>query len=142
MEETEMTYVRTKEELQAAVDRKDAEIIVVGELAKKIEPIVKLKSLSKTKIAAILVLVPGLIAASILVPGGGAVSAGVITKFAAAKGITALTGQEILILATIIAVTGLAIIALMRDYNVKIKANSKGELEVIFTKKCENVANV
>ena len=137
-----MTYVKTKEELQAAVDRKDEEIIVVGELAKKIEPIVKLKNLSKTKIAAIILIVPALVAASVIVPGaGGVVSSAVIAKFVATTGVKALTGTELLILATIIGVVGLSVIALLRDYDVKIKANQNGELEVVFTKKNESTVN-
>ena len=63
-----MSYVKNMEELQVALARKDAEIIVEGEFVKTIEPVVKLKSLSKTKIATIIAMIPVLMAAQTVIP--------------------------------------------------------------------------
>ena len=43
--EKNMTYVKTKKELQDAVKRKDEEIIVVGKLAKKLKEFAKIQRL-------------------------------------------------------------------------------------------------
>lgn len=129
--EYKMTYVRTKEELQAAIDRKDDEIIVVGELAEKIKPIVKLKRFSENKIARVMSLVPVLCKASknisvlsglgrnVVSSGlGGMLNDGTILRRMPPKSVQGFTGPEIIIIIMVVTATGLAIIALQKDYDV------------------------
>ena len=129
-----MTYVRTKEELQAAIDRKDDEIIVVGKLAEKIKPIVKLKRFSKNKIARVISLVPVLSKASSNISalsrmGGNTVLSGIgnstICRRIMPRTVQGFTGGEIIIIIMVIAATGLAIIALLKDYDVDLGMNPK-----------------
>lgn len=93
--------VNTKKELKKAIDDKYDEIIVKGELAKKLNKAKKINKLSKATLG---ILTTALAAGAVTAPMTGGLSIGM--SFAAAAPIAALTGTEI---AVIIAVSFLGI---------------------------------
>ena len=104
--------VNTKEELKKAIDDKYDEIIVNGELAKKLNKAKKINKLSKATLG---ILTTAVAAGAVTAPITGGVSLGI--SFAAAVPIAALTGTDI---AVIIAVSfvGVALVtAVFKGYD-------------------------
>ena len=132
-----MVYVKTKKELQIAVERREQEIIVVGELAEKLKPIYKLKKFSKSKINRALALIPLLNdSLSIISPlvniGNNSivlsgirkiVEGGLLKNNTNSRVLQGFTGGEIIIIIMIIIAAGLAVMALLRDYDIDLTMN-------------------
>lgn len=130
-----MTYVTTKKELQDAIKRKDAEIMVSGDIAKKLKGIVKLKALPEKQQAALIALITGgsavgigtAIAAIAAVPvTGGTSLAALPAAFLIGGAGAGVSSGVIAIVLAIIAVVGVAtIVALLKDYDVEMVGNVK-----------------
>lgn len=135
-----MIYVTTKKELQEAIKRKEPEIIVTGKLAKKLKGFAKLKKLSKAQIAALVGLATssGAIAVAALATaaptGGLSVSVASFALMAAAPAAGVSSGTVLLLIA-IIGVIGLAVIALLKDYDFECRA---GDILYFKAKKSES----
>jgi uncharacterized membrane protein YjjP (DUF1212 family) len=116
-----MAAVRTKEELKAAVDRKDAEIVVLGELAEKTNNIMKLKKYSRYALVALAVLVASISAA----PLTGGTSLFVASPVATS--IVSLTGTECAIIVIALSFGWILTMAIVFGYEkVDFKANYGG----------------
>lgn len=132
--ETEkVTVVTTKEQLKAAIKRKDACIEVQGELVKKMKWMAKL---SPKKIAAIIACLTAATAASTVVATAASTAAPPATpivvptvKYAvesttlAAAGIGALDAASIIKIIEILGVV--IVIAILKGYNVELKEGDK-----------------
>lgn len=130
-----MVYVKTKKGLQRAVERKEQEIIVVGELAEKLKPIVKLKNFSKSKMNRAISLISlfdstpdfissfGNIGNSLVVLPGihKMVEVGLTMRNIDSKMIQGFSGAELIIIIMVLTAAGLTIIALLRDYDVDLE---------------------
>lgn len=100
------TVVTTKEQLKAAVNRKEAFIEVRGDLAKKMNWMAKL---SKKKTA---IIIAGLTGAAIAAPATGGTSL-------AAAGVVS---TEVMVLVTLLG--GITVIAILNDYNIEADAGN------------------
>ena len=132
-----MVYVKTKKELQIAVERREREIIVVGELAEKLKPIYKLKKFSKSKMNRAISLIPLLNdSLSIISPlvniGNNSivlsgirkiVEGGLLKNNTNSRVLQGFTGAEIIFIIMILTAAGLAVMALLRDYDIDLKMN-------------------
>lgn len=114
-----MSYVTTKEELKAAIERKDSEIIVSGKAAEQLKPILKLqKEMSK-----ILPWIAGtgaaaIVAAAPAIPTGG-LSLAVLSPVLVAEGVAAgVSISGIMGVLGLVLVFGVVIFALMNNYDV------------------------
>lgn len=114
-----MSYVTTKEELKAAIERKDSEIIVSGKAAEQLKPILKLqKEMSK-----ILPWIAGtgaaaIVAAAAAIPTGG-LSLAVLSPVLVAEGMAAgVSISGIMGVLGLVLVFGVVIFALMNNYDV------------------------
>jgi hypothetical protein len=106
--------VRTKEELEAAINNKAEKIIVKGDLAEKIHKAEAIKKVSKP---ALVILGAALAATPFTGGGSGAV---------AVAGLTATTGMSIAAI-TAVAFLGLALIlSITNDYDRKFTAKAEG----------------
>lgn len=101
--------VNTKEELKKAIDDKYDEIIVKGELAKKLNKAKKINKLSKAKLG---ILSTALAAGAVTAPMTGGLS------FAAAAPIATLTGIEIAVIIAVIFIGITLVIAVCTGYDV------------------------
>lgn len=100
-----MRTVYNKEELKRALEAKEYEIIIKGELAKKIRQRAKIKKIAiGTGLASI-----------VAAPFTGGISLGV--------GATALSGGTIIAIIGILCGFSLALIGLLKDYNVEFLPN-------------------
>lgn len=117
-----MTYVTTKEELEAAIERKDPEIIVTGKLAKELKPIAKLTG-EMSKIAPWLAAGTGIAA---LVTGG--LSNTVAIPILLAKESTVVKSSSALaILITLCVTFGVVtIVGMLLNYNINMEADFDG----------------
>lgn len=139
IEEKNMTYVKTKKELQEAVKRKDGEIIVVGKLAKKLKGFAKIQRLSSTQKVALLAFLAGSGAAATAAiaaagPTGGLSIPGGVLMFmttAPAAGVSAETAIAVI---GILGVIGLTCIALLKEYDVDVVINGHG-VEIHYIRK-------
>lgn len=118
-----MLIIKTKDELQKAIDNKVEQFYVEGELAEQLKKGQKITTLGKIAL--------GVLTASIItVPATGGVS-GVVGLIA----VKTLTGLEI---AAIMAVAFLGVgmlIALFKDYNVEYETDlNSGKVKAKFTK--------
>lgn len=105
--------VKTKEELNAAVKRKEPCIEVQGSLVTKIK---WMKKLSAAKIAALVALLASAVIPSPIAP----ISMCAVASGSAATAVSAITGTEI---AAIILAGGLSatmILAVLKDYNIEV----------------------
>ena len=111
-----MKNVSTKEALKRAIEAKEDQIIIEGELAKQLS---RKKKVSKgTAIGSIAALAGGIIAA----PFTGGTS-----LIASGMGAAALSGSAVIILAAIAAATGLSLYAIKKEYNVVELSGGYGE---------------
>lgn len=110
-----MTYVTTKEELKAAIERKDPEIIVTGELAKELKPIAKLTG-KMSEIGPWLAAGTGIAALTTIVTGGLSNTVAIPMLFAqgsvaATEGsVAAISSAELGILITLCVAFGVVLI--------------------------------
>ncbi len=110
------TVVKTKEELKAAVKRKDSHIEVQGDLARKMKWMRRLTVSQATALVALL--------ASAAIPS----PASPISAVASISAVTAITGGEI---ASVIFVGGISaalILAILKDYSIEIREGEKSML--------------
>ncbi len=121
-----MSYVTTKEELKAAIERKDSEIIVSGKAAEQLKPILKLqKEMSK-----ILPWIAGtgaaaIVAAAAAIPTGG-LSLAALSPVLVVEGVAAgVSIQGILGVLGLVLVFGTVIFAILNDYNVEMGVGGK-----------------
>lgn len=122
-----MTHVTTKKELKEAIKRNDDEIVVSGKLAKKLKGFVKLKKLTKKQKAALIVFITGSGAVAIGAIATAGVTGGLSVAGASAYLVATAPAQGVSIgtIITIIALVGaigLSAIALLKDYDVEVKA--------------------
>ena len=132
-----MTYVTTVKELQDAVERKDEEIMVSADLAKKLKGIIKLKKLSKQQQTALIALIAGggvgigglaiAVAAAPVTGGASLLAAAPLAAFAAsAAGGASISAGVVAIIITLIAVVGVVtVVALLKDYDLEMAENLK-----------------
>lgn len=118
-----MVYVETKEELKAAVERKEQEIVVGGKLATKLKGLAKLKKISQKQRVALLALLAGSGATAVAavaaapVTGGMSVVAGKLALAVAAPAEGVPVSAAVAIIG-VIGIIGLTAISLLRDYNI------------------------
>lgn len=112
--------VKTKEELKAAIKRKEPCIEVQGDLAIKIKWIKKLTRPQVVALAALL--------ASAAIPSPASPISAVVSMPA----VTAITGSEIASIIFAGGVSAALILAILKGYNVEIR---KGEKSMLLTKK-------
>lgn len=125
--------VRNKKELEKAVAEKVKKIIVVGDLAKKVDKAYKIKGLSKRKIALISSLAVGAEASIATAPLTGGVS--MLAATPAVVGVAALTGIEIVAIMAVLFMGISLILLLAKEYKKsKIRVNKDGEFEVVLEK--------
>lgn len=105
-----VTIVTTKEQLKAAVNRKDPCIEVRGDLAKKMSWMAKL---SKEKVALI---VAGLTASTVFAVTAPAAAG--VSVFAACTASAAASSTEVITFGAIVG--GVVIVAILKGYNVKV----------------------
>ncbi len=121
--------IRTEEELASAINNNEKHITFVGEYAEELSG--KLESRKKQKKAA----TAGTAAAVAVAIAAAPLTGG--TSLAGATGIATLTVGSITLTATELAmILGIVMsaYALYCNYNVKIKVNRKGEVEIEFTR--------
>lgn len=133
-----MTIVRTKAELEQAVERKDREIIIEGALAEKLKPIAKLKNISKAKFLVLGGIVPMVIASMMILTKGGTVSITAIEKFITSNNIKELTGEELIALVAVVGVLGLLYLAVVKNYDVELEYDKEGKLRIKLVRKNNN----
>lgn len=111
-----MKIVYTKEELKLAIENKEDQIIIEGELAKQLS--LKIKVSRGTAIGAGAAVLGGIIAA----PFTGGTS-----LIASGMGVAALSGgTAAVILAAVATTTGLSVYAIKKGYNVELSGGYKG----------------
>lgn len=121
-----MSYVTTKEELKAAIERKDSEIIVSGKVAEQLKPILKLqKEMSK-----ILPWIAGtgaavIVAAAAAIPTGGLSIAALSPVFVAEGMAAGVSIPGIMAVLGLVLVFGTVIFAILNDYNVEMGVGGK-----------------
>lgn len=116
---TDVIVVRTKDELQNAIDNNATHIIVRGDLAEKLNQASVIKKLSAPAIAA-------LVAAIAAMPFTGGVSGAM--GFAA---LAALTGTEVIALTAIVFLGVALLMQVSNDFTFSFKAkNEMGEAEM------------
>lgn len=113
--------VSSANELKAAVKKKEQNIEVTGELAKKLKWMVKLSPKKITAIIGVLATV----GATVPLTGGA-------SALAVAPAMTAVTGTELATLILACSISVGVLVALLKDYDVEI---GQGEMTVRFTKK-------
>ncbi len=106
-----VTIVTTKEQLKAAVNRKDTCIEVRGELAKKMNWMTKL---SKKKIALIVACLTGATVAAPATVGASLATAGVVSAVASVD-----------VTSIVIMLGGIVVIAILNNYDVEAGAGDK-----------------
>ncbi|MEG1482832.1 hypothetical protein [Clostridium sp.] len=104
--------VNTKEELKKAIDDKYDEIIVKGELAKKLNKAKKINKLSKAMLG---ILTTALAAGVVTAPITGGLSLGI--SAAAAVPIAALTGTEIAVIIAVSCIGVALVTAVYKGYD-------------------------
>lgn len=126
-----MLIVETKEELKKAKENKVKEFIVIGELAKKLD---KAKKISKLSKFAVFALASSIGAGAVAAPFTGGISLGASLVMGA--GATATVGVSSGVIIAAIATGGVVMVyALYKEYNVEIKKNKAGTMELKFKMK-------
>lgn len=125
-----MLVVKTKDELQKAIDNKINHFEVEGELAEKLKKGQKITTLGKFTLAVLTVAIAGIVAT----PATGGISG--VAGFSAASTVATLTGLEIAVIMSV-AFLGIGmLIALFKDYNVEYETDPKnGKVKAKFTRK-------
>ena len=116
--------VRTKEQLAAAVDAGTAEIVVEGELAKRIKDGEKVREVGKWTL-----MVLGAAVAALPFTGG--------VSLAVAAPIAALTGLNIAVILAVVFVGLALLLAVYKGYDVTWERDRDGTMRVILRKKSE-----
>lgn len=112
--------VTTKEELKAAIKRKEPCIVVKGDLAKKLQWI---RKLSPAMLAS---LIPLLAAAAIPSPVAP------LSMAVSTAAVTAITGESLAAIILVCGISAPVLLAVMKDYDAHFKI---GEFEFTLTKK-------
>lgn len=134
-----MTYVKTKKCLKKAVKQGDTEIIITGKLAKKMKGFVKLKKLSKKEKAALIAFLTGsgataVAAIALAAPTGGLSVAGATAALVAAAPAAGVSIGAIIVIIGLLGAIGLTTIALLKEYDCKVRYGKDGNVELGFTK--------
>ncbi len=127
-----MLIIKTKGELKNAKNYKIKQFIVTGELAQKLNKAQKISKLSKLA----LVLLVGTVGAGIAtapVTGGASIP---VASFIATTGTAASAGVSSGVIIAALGCGGLLVVyGLYKDYNVRVKFNADGGVELEFNKK-------
>lgn len=126
-----MLIVKTKNELKEAKKNKVKQFIVIGELAEKLNKAQKISRLSRIAVAALAGTI-GIGVATAPVTGGTSVGVSALV----ATGAAASAGVPTSVTLACIACGGIAIVyGLYKEYNVRVRANVNGSIELEFTRK-------
>lgn len=129
-----MTYVTTKEELEAAIERKDPEIIVTGKLAKKLKPIAKLTG-EMSKIGPWLAAGTGIAVLISIVTGGMSAIPMYFVQGAVAATEGPVAGGELGILITLCVTFGVVTIAgMLLNYNIEVDLGGRSIIRMSLKK--------